>query len=1535
MVSSVPPPDPSGSSRAFPGTGVEALADLSATEAAARALVRPVRDPEERATWAAWLDATSRPAYLGSLDDEGRGRWGETVLRVLDALAFGLGDLFEQRVAVLGTHPLFVERGGGAPRTWSYEKIARRIERIAATLLRTVPGRAPRVALFADNGVEGACCDLACLCHGIVVAPLSVHFDGGELAWILDRLDVDLVITDTDERVRRLFEVRARAKRPFEILALEPGSSVDHGRVRMLEELSAALSPAEIGETLAAHSALGFDDPCTVMFTSGSTGHPKGVVFSQRNLVTKRFLRAAALPQVGEDEVLLCYLPLFHTFGRFLELLGTIFWRGTYVFVGNPSAEALLAALPEVAPTGLISIPLRWSQIQDRVQELGDAAATEAEREAAFRRVVGERLRWGLSAAGYLHPKTFRFFQGRGVALASGFGMTEATGGITMSPPGDYLDDSVGKPLPGMRLKLTAEGEMWIAGPYVARYLDADGKGLTCEPRVLEDGEEWLPTGDLFRELGRGHLSIVDRLKDIYKNDRGQTIAPRRVERALEEVAGVKRAFLVGDGRSWNVLLLVPDRDDPVLAAMGSRGEEREYFQRIVVAANHNLAPFERAIDFAVLERDFEEQRGELTPKQTYRRKAIEANFEAIISELYRTSRLQLEVRGTRVRIPAWVLRDLEVLEQDLVAESDALVDRRRNLRLPLARVGARTRVGNLEYLVEGDVVDLGLFARQPLLWLGNPALVAFLPCKEGWDVPHRRVDGNAVLVASDVGFAQGPPPKGVRRLLQELHATLAVALFRSGSEARDALRTLARQLEEIEQPLPAVIRARLVSLSRHPYEALRCLAYQTLLLGEPGAGDDERFAAFLESGLPFLSEDSLHEIAAASLGPRRLEALRRRLAHYRGHLAWPADDVVRRQLEHVFRMLVDFVHRDPYYYAPVRVELASWALLGQDSRLARYAGDLLFDLVAWFENGLDSRHVSLDREEWERCAVFDDEIHAATRERVYLLIARTSFLEQAVILVFEDETFTLQQIAPRGLWVSRIQIHDGFQLLRLSVNTLVGRHYDLLVNLRGTADAEADLLTNYWMLSIGGYALGPRTLPRFGCSRPEFGAMALEHIRDLNAEERIRALASSSRVEDVHPVAASDWRRLYVRAMETFFRGWDHSGGRIVPGRVAPVNVVVPEQDFREDPVLLSLAGWEPYGGPLSLVAPMITDFYQKARAQAPGVGSFLRVEWIFDACREALPPERAQAFLEALQAAVPRLPESVEAQAIAEALPGYRARMETEPWVPLAVDSAVARYFTWNRVNPAATAAARLDFVESLVDLYRLDRYGEIARYQLFRATLFAAASATVREAFARLIEALHREPQLPALRRVELSDLQNELGDDDERTAFRRLAFPRGLTGSRPEIITFGDAEHRRVAVLTRVFDRRGAAYEVREPVEPGEIGLLYRLFFRRRFPKKVGEFDQHLLCLDDGGRIVAGVCYQRTREDAAHMDGVVVVPSLEGRGLATVLLDDFCRRLASGGVEVVQTGFFMRAFCEKRGFVLHPRWSGLVRFLGDEG
>ena len=706
-------------------SGSEARSALEAFEEAVR------QDPTAPAL-DAFLDASTRPDFLGALDEPARSRWVDAVLAAVRGRDHRLEDLLRWRAEEQPAHTLFTHRDTEPGSGWTYAAVRRRVRSFAATLWQ-VDARGkerPRVVLWTANGVEGACADIACLAHDLFAIPLSVHLTDEEVAWICRRLDVDAIVADADERLRRALRIATELGRPLDVLALQPGRSVDHGDAELLAERAAAFGTEHVDAILRDRPRGGMDEPCTAMFTSGSTGRPKGVLFTPFHLISKRYCRGAALPAVGRDEVLFCYLPLFHTFGRYLEMLGTIYWRGTYVFAGNPSAEALLAALPQVEPTGLISIPQRWQQIREAYEEAAERGGVDSLRE-----VIGARLRWGLSAAGYLDPRTFRFFQRHDVALCSGFGMTEATGGITMSPPGDYVDDTVGRPLPGIEVRLDEHQEMLVRGAYVAPYLREDGDDLEAEPLEADPdgGAGWLRTGDVFRELDGGHLSIVDRVKDIYKNSRGQTVAPRRVEDHFTDVPGIRRVFLVGDHRPWNALLVVPDLDDPMLRDAPDEHSRHEYFGHVIAAANRHLAPFERVVDYVLLDRDFDAARGELTPKGSFRRKTITENFASTIEDLYRSPYVERRVDGLLVRLPQWLLRDMSVLEDDLVAGRGALVDVRRGLRLTLrVQDDGRIRVGDLAYRIEGDVVDLGRLSRQPTLWLGNPGLLAFVPGKEG-----------------------------------------------------------------------------------------------------------------------------------------------------------------------------------------------------------------------------------------------------------------------------------------------------------------------------------------------------------------------------------------------------------------------------------------------------------------------------------------------------------------------------------------------------------------------------------------------------------------------------------------------------------------------------------------------------------------------------------------------------------------------------------------------------------------------------------
>ena len=726
-----------------------------------------------------FLDSTARPDHLETLDRAGRYAWADEAFRAIAASQYSLRTMLERRAAAHPDRILF-EDPRDETALWSYQAVLDYARAIAGVFLHAVDGE-PRVAIVSENNVDGAVADLACLTNGILVTPLNVHSDEAALASIFERLGINVVVTDSDERQRR---VLAAAKRDGRRLALFRCGTRATGETPLLRE-AAAREDLRSDEALLRGRAIHMTAPATVMFTSGSTGESKGLVFSQLMLVSKRFARAAALPSVGRDEVFLCYLPLFHTFGRYLEMLGTIFWSGTYVFAGNPSAEALISELARVRPTGLISIPLRWTQIRERCLEVAGG-------ESAVRSVIGDRLRWGLSAAGYLDPRVFRFFQRHGVELCSGFGMTEATGGITMTPPGEYVDNSVGLPLPGIETRLTGEGELQISGIYVARYLESDFIASREDGEGSSASEHWISTGDLFRLLPNGHYEIVDRIKDIYKNSRGQTVAPQRVEQQFAGVPGIKRTFLAGDHRDHNVLLIVPDRDDRVLSRRPDK--IHDYFAQIVATVNSHLAPYERVVNFALLDRDFDTAHGELTAKGSLRRKAIEANFAATIEKLYESNFVELRSGALRIRVPRWLFRDLGIVEDDFDTVRGGIRNRRTGAVLEVRRLREGVQIGDLAYQLGTDLVDLGLIARQPRLWLGNPAVAAFLPCKGGWEhALGGTSDVVRIVPARRRGDARAEPRVEDDRL-RELHEIAAAAMFGATAPAREAVERLGQE---------------------------------------------------------------------------------------------------------------------------------------------------------------------------------------------------------------------------------------------------------------------------------------------------------------------------------------------------------------------------------------------------------------------------------------------------------------------------------------------------------------------------------------------------------------------------------------------------------------------------------------------------------------------------------------------------------------------------------------------------------------------
>jgi hypothetical protein len=653
-------------------------------------------------------------------------------------------------------------------------------------------------------------------------------------------------------------------------------------------------------------------------------------------------------------------------------------------------------------------------------------------------------------------------------------------------------------------------------------------------------------------------------------------------------------------------------------------------------------------------------------------------------------------------------------------------------------------------------------------------------------------------------------------------------------------------------------------------------------------------------------------------------------MRHYRTQLSWPATPQIRELFDDSFTLLEDFAKVNPEFYATVRAELVSWMLHEADPELARRAAVHFEHLAAWFEKHLEDPGDLLP-ERWKGKLAFQDRLTEREIERLEGALVGTTFLRESLLLAFDGARLDLDDVPAEGIWISRVYSLQSHRLYRVSVNASSGDHYDLLLVLRRGMDDEVVRQTIRWMIALHGQTLGPPVVPRYACARPALGAFSMVYVSDLTVWERIRELGAARGPDPVAGPAA--WRNLLVRALSAFFTGWRHSHRRIVPGDVAPTNVVVPAADYRTDVMVLSLAGWVPYDGPLSLVATMYRSFFRQTVSHYPASRRELDVGWIFDACVEALGVEAAREFLAALR---DELAGSSEASLREELLPPLERHLQAlsrEYHLPLAVRCAVERFRAWEAADAGATAQARQQLLVDLHRLYDVERLGVAARYTLYRQTYFAGANAEVREAFDLLLQAMFERPEVRPTRMLELSALQAALGTAEDRLTLSRMVFP-SADPSRPlDVAAVGDSDtaHARVVVISRLEDNRGQAYRVREPTEAGEIGKLLRVFLGAGLPLRFAPSQLYYVVLNREDQVVAGVCYRQPEPDVAHLDGIVRAASLKGRGLSELLLEDFCSRMATRGVRVVVTHFVSQDFYRRHDFKVDRRWGGLVRFL----
>jgi len=542
-------------------------------------------------------------------DQNDYNEWFNIIVKLIRKSQFHFGKLFLQRVLLYGDKPLlqFIEKD--ELYSFSYSQVWNQICHISDSI-DALSYNPIIIGIFSPNQVKTSMVDLACIISGITVVPIPINFTQEHLSYTLNHSSITHLFISSESAAQKWNAIYPDHP-SVQIIAVSGKEQFINTKYHW-ESFLDLVHASEPIRTFDQFNDINVDEPVTVLYTSGTTDFPKGISFSNMNMVSKRFARALALPEVGNTDVFLCYLPLFHTFGRFFELMGSIYWGATYTFSESPAFNSILQGFRLAKPSVFISIPKRWVQLYDMIESKMDANQLNDDQILGILKdITGGHLKWGLAGAGYLDPDIFTFFQDRGIHLMSGYGMTEASGGISMTPPNDYAPDSVGKSLPGIEMTLAEDNELLLRGEYIS--IGYFGKN---ETPLLKNG--YFHTGDIFEE-NNGHFFIVDRKKDIYKNSRGQTIAPQKIENLFQDFESIKSIFVVGDGQEFNTVLIFPDTKNTFFKFdQASPDDIRHYFSSLILSVNSFLSSFERIVNFAVIQRDFSKDYGELTNKNSF-----------------------------------------------------------------------------------------------------------------------------------------------------------------------------------------------------------------------------------------------------------------------------------------------------------------------------------------------------------------------------------------------------------------------------------------------------------------------------------------------------------------------------------------------------------------------------------------------------------------------------------------------------------------------------------------------------------------------------------------------------------------------------------------------------------------------------------------------------------------------------------------------------------------------------------------------------
>lgn len=583
--------------------------------------------------------------------------------------------VFLQSVRRFDRRPCFQFKKNDKWQTLNWKEVEERVREIAQGLVALGVKKGDAVALFSATRAEWTLCDLGILSLGAVTVPIYQSNTAQQAAYILQNSGARVVFVEGREGCQKVLSEK-KVLPSLEKIILISGRADGNGETLTLDQLQKNGRDADGIQWRKGIDQVRSEDTATFVYTSGTTGPPKGAVLTHGNFIAE-IEACGRLFDIAERDVSVLFLPLAHIFARVMQFYQI---RTGFIHAYAESVDKLVDNIGEVRPSFFVAVPRIFEKIHERVHQQVEAGsplkkavfswAVAVGREISLKRQqkervgpllglqgglafllvfkklkqrLGGRLRYAVSGGAPLSKEISEFFHAAGILILEGYGLTETTAAINCNTQGDFRFGTVGKAIAGVEEKIASDGEILVKGPVVFKgYF----KNPEATRQVLsEDG--WFKTGDIGEIDPDGFLKITDRKKDIIVTAAGKNIAPQNIENLLKTVPFISQVVVHGDRRKYLSALVTLNRESIEEFARKEQIQFSEFkdlarhprifslVKKAIDEKNKTLPSFESIKKFAILENDFSQENGELTPTLKVKRKFVSEKYEKILNQLY------------------------------------------------------------------------------------------------------------------------------------------------------------------------------------------------------------------------------------------------------------------------------------------------------------------------------------------------------------------------------------------------------------------------------------------------------------------------------------------------------------------------------------------------------------------------------------------------------------------------------------------------------------------------------------------------------------------------------------------------------------------------------------------------------------------------------------------------------------------------------------------------------------------------------------